>query len=66
MKDYCGGSIREENENQGGQGKDRGEIKSGGLGKIGDHDSVCVVNMIVGRINSSVQRVMCCQQLTYK
>lgn len=66
MKDYCGGGIREENENQGGQGKDRGEIKSGGLRKIGDHDSVCVVNMVVGRINSSVQRVMCCQQLRYQ
>ena len=49
MKDYCGGGICEENENQGGQGKDGGEIKSGGLRKIGDHDSVCVVNVIVGR-----------------
>jgi hypothetical protein len=63
VKDYCGGSIREENENQGRQGKYRGEIKGGGLGKIGDHDGVCVVNMIVGWINSSVRRVMCCQQL---
>jgi hypothetical protein len=52
VKDYCGGSICEKNENQGSQGKDRGEIKSGGFRKIGDHDSVYVVKMIVGRVNS--------------
>lgn len=55
MKDYCGGSICEEDENQGGQSKDRGEIKSGGFRKIGDHDSVFVVKMMVGRVNNLVQ-----------
>ena len=55
MKDYCGGGICEENENQRGQGKDGGEIKSGGFRKIGDHDSVYVVKMIGGRVNNSVQ-----------
>ena len=47
MKDYRGCSIREENEDQGGQRKDRSEIKRGGFRKVGDHISVCDFNRVI-------------------
>jgi hypothetical protein len=47
VKEYCGCSICEENEKQGGQGKDRGKIKSGGLRKVGDHGGVYDFNEII-------------------
>jgi hypothetical protein len=40
VEDYGGGSICEENEDQGGQGKNRSKIKSGDFRKVGDHISV--------------------------
>ncbi len=47
MKNCCGCDIREEDKNEGGQRKDRSEIKSGGRRKIGDHGGVYkVVNMV--------------------
>lgn len=47
MKDYRGRSIREENEDQGGQRKDSGKIKRGDFGKIGDHISVYDFNRVI-------------------
>jgi len=37
VKNYCGCDICEEDKKEGGQRKDRSEIKSGGLRKIGNH-----------------------------
>jgi len=48
VKEYYGCSICEENEKQGGQGKDRGKIKSGGLRNVSDHDGVYDFNKIIG------------------
>ena len=48
MKNCCGCDIREEGKNEGGQRKDGSEIKSGGRGKIGDHDKVYKIVKIVG------------------
>jgi hypothetical protein len=48
VKNYCGRDIREEDKNEGGERKDRSEIKSGGRRKIGDHGRVYEVVKIVG------------------
>lgn len=62
MQNYCGCGIREENENQGGQGKDRREIKGGDFGKISNHGRVYVDGKMIGRGNSLASRWICCQQ----
>jgi hypothetical protein len=48
MKYYCGCDICDECKNEGGQRKDRSEVKSGGLGKIGDHGRVYKIVKMVG------------------
>ena len=48
MKNYCGCDIREEDKNEGGQRKDRSEIKSGGRRKIRDHGRVCKIVKMIG------------------
>jgi hypothetical protein len=62
VKEYCGCSICEENENQGGQRKDRSEIKGRGLGKISDHGRVYEGGKIIGWSNSLTSRWICCRQ----
>jgi len=51
VKDYCWCGVREKDENQGSQGKDRCEIKSGAFGNERDHGDA--IN------NSSVSKIMC-------
>ena len=48
MEKYCGCGIRKENENQGGQRKDRREIKGGGFGKTSNHGRVYEIVKIIG------------------
>jgi hypothetical protein len=48
VKNYCGCDICEEDKNEGGQRKDRREIKSGGRRKIGNHGRVYKIVKMVG------------------
>ena len=66
MEDYRGCSICEEDEDQGGQRKDRSKIKRGDFRKVGDHISVDDFNRVIGQGNSSVLRMICCLQLEYQ
>ena len=48
MKKYRGCDTGEEDKNEGGERKDRSEIKSGGRRKIGDHGRVYKIVKVVG------------------